>query len=314
METAEVILENDGKEAVADFVMALAKYALHEQEPIEKTGPLKYLWPQLKEKIDASQEHRARGFSKEDIELTLRIRQYKKDHPNESQDRIAKAIGCSKGKVNSALKSTYAFDEDIESITSTNTSTNTTTAVTMTVTENIMESNDSRKQGESNSIATASDELISLTVLNNWKKGRSLGETADIVNHKLGTAIDTAYVNAVLDNYKTDSNYKSSLESSVQEQNRSRILREQNERHVGQVLSACAEQGVSATADEVMRYYDTCMGTSHSFTVSSLVDYIREQRWDEENSFQDVMKKWCADRDAEMQYEFAALDALFGCA
>ena len=110
--------------------MALANYALYEIEPQRKQGPLKYLWPQTKEKIDASQEHRARGFSKEDTELTDRIRKYKEEHPDESQDKIAQAIGCSKGKVNSALRTTESLRNNTDTSTNTNTSTGTTVTVT----------------------------------------------------------------------------------------------------------------------------------------------------------------------------------------
>lgn len=58
----------------------------------------------MKQQIDASQRRRESGFKKEDHEITGRIWEYKRANPNAAQRDIARAIGCSVGKVNSAPK------------------------------------------------------------------------------------------------------------------------------------------------------------------------------------------------------------------
>lgn len=130
-EMAREILNDYGKEIVADFFLAITNYALYEIEPEEKKAPLKYFWAQLKEKIDASQEHRSRGFSKEDKALTNSIIKYKTDNPNATYRDIANAVGCSLGKVSKVLSSsTFTY-------TPTYTSTITTTPTTTTTTTNM---------------------------------------------------------------------------------------------------------------------------------------------------------------------------------
>lgn len=130
-EMAREILNDYGKEIVADFFLAITNYALYEIEPEEKKAPLKYFWPQLKEKIDASQEHRSRGFSKEDKELTNSIIKYKTENPNATYREIVSAVGCSLGKVSKVLSSITPTITP----TSTTTSTSTTTTTNMNIRE-----------------------------------------------------------------------------------------------------------------------------------------------------------------------------------
>lgn len=101
---ADTIEEDFGSEGKAAYYDAIANYALFEIEP-EMKAPIKYFWSSIKERIDASQSHRAKGFAKEDVELTQKIVQYKEEHPDASQRDIAEALDCSVGKVNKALKS-----------------------------------------------------------------------------------------------------------------------------------------------------------------------------------------------------------------
>ena len=57
----------------------------------------------LKNTIDANQNKRAGGFSKENTEMTEAILKYKNEHPEATQREISNAVGCSVGKVNKAL-------------------------------------------------------------------------------------------------------------------------------------------------------------------------------------------------------------------
>ena len=131
---AATIEEDYGLEGVGMFCKAIYEYALYETEiDAVKKPPLKYCWNTIKEKIDASQEHRARGFSKENSELTQQIIQFKEDNPEASQRDIAEALGCSIGKVNKVLKQ-YPFTT---TPTSTNTITTTSTTTSTSVNVNV---------------------------------------------------------------------------------------------------------------------------------------------------------------------------------
>lgn len=120
-EDADAIEEDYGFEGKAKFYDSVIEYALFEIEP-EMKPPIKYFWKTIKEKIDASQMHRARGFSKEDTELTEKIKQYKADNPNATQREIASALKCSVGKINKVLKDSTSINTP--TITDTSTSTN----------------------------------------------------------------------------------------------------------------------------------------------------------------------------------------------
>lgn len=126
-------IEDDyGLEGYALFCKAIINYALYETEiDAVKKPPIKYFWNTIKEKIDASQAHRARGFTKEDTELTEKIRQYKSDNPKASQREIAEVFSCSVGKVNKALKD--STNTSTTNSTFTTTDTTTTTSVNVNV-------------------------------------------------------------------------------------------------------------------------------------------------------------------------------------
>lgn len=117
-EIADMLEADYGAKISNEFYKAIKNYALFSTEP-SLSAPIKYLWPQLKEKIDASQAHRARGFCREDKELTKLILELKEMNPEATQREIAETAGCSIGKVNKVLKNA----------TSTNTSTTTSTTV-----------------------------------------------------------------------------------------------------------------------------------------------------------------------------------------
>lgn len=121
---ADTIEEDFGAEVKAAYYDAIINYALFEIEP-EMKAPIKYFWNSIKEKIDASQKNRSKGF-KEDTEMTQKIINYKASNPTASQRTIAEAVGCSAGKVNKVLNTN----------TTTNTSTSTSTTTTMNVNVN----------------------------------------------------------------------------------------------------------------------------------------------------------------------------------
>ena len=118
---ADTIEEDFGAEVKAAYYDAIINYALFESEP-EMKAPIKYFWNSIKEKIDASQKNRSRGF-REDTEMTQKIINYKASNPTASQRTIAEAVGCSAGKVNKVLN--------------TNTTTNTSTSTTTTMNVNV---------------------------------------------------------------------------------------------------------------------------------------------------------------------------------
>lgn len=103
-------LERDlGKEIVADYYNAIADYSLYGVMP-ELTGILEYIWPTTQTTIDKSIENRARGFLRGNTEQTETILAYKQEHPDASQNEIAKATGISKGKVNKVIKAQTVSD------------------------------------------------------------------------------------------------------------------------------------------------------------------------------------------------------------
>ena len=118
---ADTIEEDFGVEVKAAYYDAIINYALFEIEP-EMKAPIKYFWNSIKEKIDASQKNRSRGF-REDTEMTQKIINYKASNPTASQRTIAEAVGCSAGKVNKVLN--------------TNTTTNTSTSTSTTMNVNV---------------------------------------------------------------------------------------------------------------------------------------------------------------------------------
>ena len=124
---ADTIEEDFGAEVKAEYYDAIINYALFEIEP-EMKAPIKYFWNSIKEKIDASQKNRSKGF-REDTERTQKIINYKASNPTASQRTIAEAVGCSAGKVNKVLNTN----------TTTNTSTSTSTTTTMNVNVNAHE-------------------------------------------------------------------------------------------------------------------------------------------------------------------------------
>ena len=110
-----MIREQLGDEKCAEYFIALAEYALYQKD--SEDVMIRMFITGLKNTIDAGQSKRERGFkgkhNSEDVELTNKIIEYKKEHPDESQDKIAKACNCSKGKVNKVIK---RMNEEVDSL------------------------------------------------------------------------------------------------------------------------------------------------------------------------------------------------------
>ena len=145
LEQGKMIREQLGDEKCAEYFIALAEYALYQKD--SEDVMIRMFITGLKNTIDAGQSKRERGFkgkhNSEDVELTNKIIEYKKEHPDESQDKIAKACNCSKGKVNKVIK---RMNEEVDSHLNSNSNLNdndnlnlnlnlNTNSMTVTVTE-----------------------------------------------------------------------------------------------------------------------------------------------------------------------------------
>lgn len=131
-ETMENIAEDFGNDAAIDYVRAVSRYALFEEEP-EIKGVLRYCWAMTREKIDGHQNARAKGF-RENVELNNRIINYKEENPKATYREIAEALNCSKSKVGNVLKE-YIPSSTTYTIPNTDPNTNTTPNPTMDVDE-----------------------------------------------------------------------------------------------------------------------------------------------------------------------------------
>ena len=123
LEQGKMIREQLGDEKCAEYFIALAEYALYQKD--SEDAMIRMFITGLKNTIDAGQSKRERGFkgkhNSEDVELTNKIIEYKREHPNESQDKIAKACNCSKGKVNKVIK---RMNEEADSLNNVNNNSN----------------------------------------------------------------------------------------------------------------------------------------------------------------------------------------------
>lgn len=123
-----------GIETAYKVIMAIVKYGLYEEEPEDSKMKILVNKTILKS-IDLSQKRRSRGFSGEDLEKTQKVIDYYHDHPDASQNEIAKATGISKGKVNKVIrkiKEEELNNSNSISISSSNASSNSSMTVTVT--------------------------------------------------------------------------------------------------------------------------------------------------------------------------------------
>lgn len=123
-----------GIETAYKVIMAIVKYGLYEEEPEDSKMKILVNKTILKS-IDLSQKRRSRGFSGEDLEKTQKVIDYYRDHPDASQNEIAKATGISKGKVNKVIRKIK--EEELNNsnpISSSNSSSSSSSNSSMTVT------------------------------------------------------------------------------------------------------------------------------------------------------------------------------------
>ena len=99
----EIVEKEFGIETAYKVIMAIVRYGLYEEEPEDDRMKILVNKTILKS-IDLSQNRRARGFKGEDLEKTKIVTDYYRDHPDASQDEIAKNTGVSKGKVNKVIR------------------------------------------------------------------------------------------------------------------------------------------------------------------------------------------------------------------
>ena len=102
LEQGEKVNKLYGAEAAYNYFIALIEYGLYQKESEDELSNL--LVSGLKNTIDANQKKRASAFeSKENKRITESVLKFKAENPNATQREIASAVGCSLGKVNTAL-------------------------------------------------------------------------------------------------------------------------------------------------------------------------------------------------------------------
>lgn len=92
-----------GKELAYDVQSAIIDYGLYGIRPTDE-DILIFVSETVFDVIDKSQSKRARSFSGEDLEMSKKIIQSHRDRPDLSQEKLAKLLNTSKGKVNKTLK------------------------------------------------------------------------------------------------------------------------------------------------------------------------------------------------------------------
>ena len=92
-----------GKEMAYDVQSAIIDYGLYKIRPDDE-DLLIFISETVFDVIDKGQAKRARAFSGEDLEMSKKIIQSHRDRPDLSQEKLAKLLGTSKGKVNKTLK------------------------------------------------------------------------------------------------------------------------------------------------------------------------------------------------------------------
>lgn len=297
-EDADMIEEDYGCEGKTKFYDAIIDYALYEIEP-EMKPPVKYFWNTIKEKIDASQEHRSRGFSKVDTETSDKIISYKNEHPESSQREIADAIGCSLGKVNKTLKNEASANNTNTSII---TNTITTTSTTMNVNMN-----------------TEDNDEIKICIIESFKHKHKWGQIQSEVKEKFNQSISYDFIKETIDEYKEDTGILDKMKYTLNQQKEASKLEEKLKRdkekasaEAALLIDACSEFfKFEPTVDEIMEsyicynkpmaygqtnYYAFDIDTMKKF-INDNGNYIGAKCWD------DVIKSWTKHRNSVLGFE-----------
>ena len=248
-EDADTIEEDFGAEGKAKFYDAIINYALFEVEP-EMKAPIKYFWNTIKEKIDASQKNRSKGF-REDTGMTQKVIDYKQQNPEASVRDVAKAVGCSIGKVSKSLNSTPI---------STSTTTNTTTNTTMNV-------------NSVNSVNTITDD-IKLAIIDMFRARTNYST----IQAKIKTDFDT-YIS--FDDIKLVIDSRNTLEPEIKHKKATaptNQIEQADYERFGEIVDALTNKGIKATIDDVTYCYRFSRDNkSKPWTIDEMVNFINTE-------------------------------------
>ena len=238
-EDADTIEEDFGAEGKAKFYDAIINYALFEVEP-EMKAPIKYFWNTIKEKIDASQKNRSKGF-REDTGMTQKVIDYKQQNPEASVRDVAKAVGCSIGKVSKSLNSTpISTSTTITTPTSTTTSTTTNTTTNTTMNVNSV-----------NSVNTITDD-IKLAIIDMFKAKNKYKDIQAKIKTDFNTNISFDDIKQVIDN---KSSYIALAEKEKETKTKN-YFRQVEYDYIPNVIDKLATYGIITSYDEVKTAYD----------------------------------------------------------
>ena len=255
-EDADTIEEDFGAEGKAKFYDAIINYALFEIEP-EMKAPIKYFWNTIKEKIDASQKNRSKGF-REDTGMTQKVIDYKQQNPEASVRDVAKAVGCSIGKVSKSLNST-----PISTSTTITTPTSTTTNTTMNV----------NSVNSVNSVNTITDD-IKLAIIDMFRARTNYST----IQAKIKTDFDT-YIS--FDDIKLVIDSRNTLEPEIKHKKATAPTNQTEQadyERFGEIVDALANKGIKATIDDVTYCYRFSRDNkSKPWTIDEMVNFINTE-------------------------------------
>ena len=248
---ADTIEEDFGAEVKAAYYDAIINYALFEIEP-EMKAPIKYFWNSIKEKIDSSQKNRSKGF-REDTGMTQKVIDYKQQNPEASVRDVAKAVGCSIGKVSKSLNSTPIS-------TSTPTPTSTTTNTTMNV-------------NSVNSVNTITDD-IKLAIIDMFRTRTNYST----MQAKIKTDFDT-YIS--FDDIKLIIDSRNTFEPEIKHKKATAPTNQTEQadyERFGEIVDALANKGIKATIDDVTYCYRFSRDNkSKPWTIDEMVNFINTE-------------------------------------
>ena len=251
-EDADTIEEDFGAEGKAKFYDAIINYALFEVEP-EMKAPIKYFWNTIKEKIDASQGHRSRGFIREDTGMTQKVIDYKQQNPEASVRDVAKAVGCSIGKVSKSLNST-----PISTYTTITTPTSTTTTVNV---------------NSVNSVNTITDD-IKLAIIDMFKARNNYSTMQAKIKTDFDTDISFDDIKQIIDSRNT-------LEPEIKHKKATAPTNQTEQadyERFGEIIDALANKGIKATIDDVTYCYRFSRDNkSKPWTIDEMVNFINTE-------------------------------------
>lgn len=254
-EDADTIEEDFGAEGKAKFYDAIINYALFEVEP-EMKAPIKYFWNTIKEKIDASQKNRSKGF-REDTVMTQKVIDYKQQNPEASVRDVAKAVGCSIGKVSKSLNST-----PISTSTTITTPTSTTTNTTTTMNVNSV-----------NSVNTITDD-IKLAIIDMFRARNNYST----MQAKIKTDFDT-YIS--FDDIKLIIDSRNTLEPEIKHKKATAPINQTEQadyERFGEIIDALANKGIKATIDDVTYCYRFSRDNkSKPWTIDEMLNFINTE-------------------------------------